>query len=77
MPFIEPQDRTEREELKVKIRPEVIREINEYADYLKSEQWYVVQELLRKSIAGDKEFTKWKAENPGVASAETKRTRAA
>lgn len=66
MPFIEPQDRTQREELKEKIRPEVIKSVEEYAQYLDSERWYVVQELLRKSIASDKDFQKWKAERAAV-----------
>ncbi|HET6206863.1 MAG TPA: hypothetical protein VFD98_08645 [Terracidiphilus sp.] len=56
MPFIEKQDRTEREELKLKIRPEVIALVKAYAQFLESEEWFVVQEVLRKAIEGDKEF---------------------
>lgn len=60
MPFIDKQDRTERQELKVKIRPEVIGMVEDYATFLDSETWYVVQEILRKCIDGDREFRKWK-----------------
>ena len=56
MPFIEKQDRTERQELKLKIRPEVITLVKEYAQFLESEEWFVVQEVLRKAIEGDKDF---------------------
>jgi len=56
MPFIERQDRTEREELKLKIRPEVIALVKAYALFLESEEWFVVQEVLRKAIEGDREF---------------------
>lgn len=63
MPFIDPQDQTENEELKVKIRPEVIRLVDEYAQFLNnSKPWYVVQEVLRKSIESDKAFQKWRKE---------------
>lgn len=69
MPFIEPQDRTERVEFKHKIRPEVAALVTEYAKFLHSEEWYVVQEVLRKSIEADKDFQrarKQQAEMPGT-----------
>jgi hypothetical protein len=56
MPFIAKQDRTERVELKVRIRPEVLELLQKYAQYLESEEWYVVQEVLRKGIHSDKQF---------------------
>ena len=74
MPFIDRQDRTEREELKVKIRPEVIALVKEYAAFLASEEWYVVQEVLRKSIEGDKEFQR--ARKPELAAVGPKKGKA-
>lgn len=62
MPFIEPQDRTQREELKERIRPEVIELLDQYAAFLNSERWYVVQEVLRKSIESDRDFRKHRDE---------------
>lgn len=62
MPFIEKQDRTERVEIKYKIRPEVAELIKEYAQYAESDEWYVVQEVLRKAITTDKEFQRWKVD---------------
>lgn len=56
MPFIERQDRTERQELKVKIRPEVIALVKEYAEFTGNDDWFVVQEVLRKAILSDREF---------------------
>lgn len=60
MPFIEPQDRTQNVELRVKVRPEVLGMLDDYATFLNSEPWYIVQEVLRKSIDGDRDFRKWK-----------------
>ena len=60
MPFIERQDRTERKELKLKIRPEVIALVKAYAQFLESEEWFIVQEVLRKALEGDKEFQRWR-----------------
>jgi hypothetical protein len=56
MPLIERQDKTERVELKVKIRPEVLGDLEQYAAFLDSEIWYVAQELLRDAMSRDKEF---------------------
>ena len=64
MPFIEPQDRTQNVELKVKIRPEVKALIGEYAAYLASDEAYVVQEVMRKAIASDRDFQRTKAQVP-------------
>lgn len=75
MPFITPQDRTEPVELKVKIRPEVVALLDEYAAWLKSEKSYVVQEVLRKSIEGDKEFQRARKQNTAP-EAITKRAKA-
>ncbi|MBV9082694.1 MAG: hypothetical protein JOZ62_08470 [Acidobacteriaceae bacterium] len=66
MPFIEKQDRTEREEIKAKIRPEVIALVRDYARFLESEEWYVIQEVLRKSIEADKDFQRWRADGNEV-----------
>ena len=66
MPFIEKQDRTEREEIKAKIRPEVIALVRDYARFLASEEWYVIQEVLRKSIEADKDFQRWRKQQTGV-----------
>lgn len=66
MPFIEKQDRTEREELKAKIRPEVIALVHDYARFLESEEWYVIQEVLRKSIEADKDFQRWRRQQSAV-----------
>ena len=71
MPFIEKQDRTEREEIKAKIRPEVIALVREYARFLDSEEWYVVQEVLRKSIEADKDFQRWRKPQTTVAPGKT------
>lgn len=61
MPFIEPQVKIEPEELKVKIDPSVMKDLKEYADFLnKSAVSYVVQELLRKGIAMDRDFKKYR-----------------
>jgi hypothetical protein len=30
--------------------------VKEYAQFLESEEWFVVQEVLRKAIEGDKDF---------------------
>jgi hypothetical protein len=70
MPFIEKQDRTEREEIKAKIRPEVIALLREYARFLESEEWYVIQEVLRKSLEADKDFQRWRADGNEVAPAQ-------
>jgi hypothetical protein len=56
MALIEKQDKTEKIELKVKIRPEVVGDLNAYASFVDSEIWYVVQELLRDAMTRDKDF---------------------
>jgi hypothetical protein len=63
MPFIERQDKTKLEPLALRIRPEVIAELELYAAFLDdSEASWVVQEALRKVFAQDKEFQQWKKE---------------
>ena len=66
MPFIERQDRTEREEVKFKIRPEVLALVRDYARFLESEEWYVVQEALRKSLEADKDFLRWRKQQTAM-----------
>jgi hypothetical protein len=70
MPFIEKQDRTEREEIKAKIRPEAIALVRDYSRFLESEEWYVIQEVLRKSIEADRDFQRWRADGNEVAPAQ-------
>jgi len=71
MPFIEKQDRIEREEIKAKIRPEVIALVRDYARFLESEEWYVIQEVLRKSIEADKDFQRSRKPQSAVAPTKT------
>lgn len=56
MPFITSERIIQVKELRAKIEQPVLEDLEKYAQFLKSSQPYVVQELLRKAMAKDKEF---------------------
>jgi hypothetical protein len=56
MPFIEQQIIVSTVELKVKIEEPVVKQLETYSEFVKSPVGYVVQELVRKAMAKDKEF---------------------
>lgn len=58
MPFIKQEEKIQIEELRVKIQTPVTDELKKYAEFLKSSQSHVVQEVLRKAMKMDKDFQK-------------------
>lgn len=58
MPFIKKQDKTPTVELKTRLREDSKSLVEAYAAYLESDLNYVVEQLLVKAIAADKDFQK-------------------
>ncbi len=64
MAGIKPQNKKEKEQLNVKIDPDVFRDLKAYAAYLDgSDLWYATQELLRAQMAKDAKFQQRLAAN--------------
>ena len=69
-PLISPEDKQPDEELKVKLRPEVARELRAYAQYADhSSLHHVISEALKRLFRDDKGFKVFKDEKRAVVAA--------
>jgi hypothetical protein len=63
-PIIEPEDKTPDEQITIRLRPEVARDLRVYGRYVNSSAHHVVSAALRRLFAADKDFKTFKDEHP-------------
>lgn len=67
-PLIEPEDRQPDEQLTIRVRPEVARDLRAYSQYAgNSSSSHVVAAALRRLFKEDKGFKAFKDANPNAA----------
>lgn len=66
-PLIEPEDRQPDEQVTLRLRPDVVRDLRAYGQYANdSTPSYVVAAALKRLFTADKGFLAYKQENPDV-----------
>ncbi|MGA8025572.1 MAG: hypothetical protein WB992_00385 [Bryobacteraceae bacterium] len=66
-PLIQPEDKQPDEQVTVRLRPEVARELRAYGQYASdSSASHVVSSALRRLFAADKGFQSYKQDHPSA-----------
>lgn len=63
-PIIEPEDKTPDEQISIRLRPELARDLRAYGQYANSSVHHIVSAALKRLFAADKEFKAFKDEHP-------------
>jgi len=68
MPLIEAEDKRKREEMPVKLHPDLAAELRDYARYAGgSSLHHIVSGALKRLFDADREFKQWRKDNPAGA----------
>jgi hypothetical protein len=68
MPLIEAEDKRKREEIQVKLHPDLATELRDYARYAGgSSTSHVIAGALKRLIDADREFKQWRKDHPAGA----------